>query len=159
MSRLSPKTKRVQKRCYFASQFLMLPGLTVGNHQHEKEGDAYTPLTICQQFYRSGSISPASESFDIDAQVDEGDVRVSRWVQALQRLHIWSCCFLSECLRIYPEPPFSTFTSNPLNFTLHFERCVLNIWPWSTKPDLYIIWRWIKNLSSDVWCVMIGQYL
>ncbi len=46
----------------------------MGNHQHEKEGDAYTPLTICQQFYHNGSISPASESFDIDAQVDEGDV-------------------------------------------------------------------------------------
>uniref|UniRef100_A0A672L1K8 Mucolipin TRP cation channel 3 n=1 Tax=Sinocyclocheilus grahami TaxID=75366 RepID=A0A672L1K8_SINGR len=83
---------------YFASQFLMLPSITVGNHQYEKEGDVYTPLTICQQFYRNGSISPANETFDIDAQVDE------------------------ECLQIYPVPPFSALTTNLLNFTLHFER-------------------------------------
>lgn len=66
-----------KNRFYFASQFLMLPSITVGNHQYEKEGDVYTPLTICQQFYRNGSISPANETFDIDAQVDEGDVCVS----------------------------------------------------------------------------------
>lgn len=73
--KVSPK--KVQKRYYFASQFLMLPSITVGNHQYEKEGDVYTPLTICQQFYHNGSISLANETFDIDAQVDEGDVRVS----------------------------------------------------------------------------------
>uniref|UniRef100_A0A671PWP8 Mucolipin-3-like n=1 Tax=Sinocyclocheilus anshuiensis TaxID=1608454 RepID=A0A671PWP8_9TELE len=56
---------------YTVKQFLMLPSITVGNHQYEKEGDVYTPLTICQQFYRNGSISPANETFDIDAQVDE----------------------------------------------------------------------------------------
>uniref|UniRef100_A0A8C1HEA7 Mucolipin TRP cation channel 3 n=1 Tax=Cyprinus carpio carpio TaxID=630221 RepID=A0A8C1HEA7_CYPCA len=83
---------------FTVKQFLMLPSITVGNHQYEKEGDVYTPLTICQQFYRNGSISPANETFDIDAQVDE------------------------ECLQIYPVPPFSPLTTNPLNFTLHFER-------------------------------------
>uniref|UniRef100_A0A8C1Y604 Mucolipin 3 n=1 Tax=Cyprinus carpio TaxID=7962 RepID=A0A8C1Y604_CYPCA len=83
---------------FTVKQFLMLPSITVGNHQYEKEGDVYTPLTICQQFYRNGSISPANETFDIDAQVDEGDV----------------------C--IYPVPPFSPLRTNPLNFTLHFER-------------------------------------
>uniref|UniRef100_A0A8C1C8J1 Mucolipin TRP cation channel 3 n=1 Tax=Cyprinus carpio carpio TaxID=630221 RepID=A0A8C1C8J1_CYPCA len=56
---------------FTVKQFLMLPSITVGNHQYEKEGDVYTPLTICQQFYRNGSISPANETFDIDAQVDE----------------------------------------------------------------------------------------
>uniref|UniRef100_A0A672L1N2 Mucolipin TRP cation channel 3 n=1 Tax=Sinocyclocheilus grahami TaxID=75366 RepID=A0A672L1N2_SINGR len=62
---------------YTVKQFLMLPSITVGNHQYEKEGDVYTPLTICQQFYRNGSISPANETFDIDAQVDEGDVSLT----------------------------------------------------------------------------------
>lgn len=47
----------------------------MGNHQYEKEGDVYSPLTICQQFYRNGSISPSNETFDINAQVDEGDVQ------------------------------------------------------------------------------------
>ncbi|XP_043086288.1 mucolipin-3 isoform X2 [Puntigrus tetrazona] len=83
---------------YTVRQFLTLPRITVGNHQYQKEGGAYTPLTVCQQFYRNGSVSPANETFDIDAQVDE------------------------ECLQVYPEPPFSTVTSDPLNLTLHFER-------------------------------------
>ncbi|XP_052449063.1 mucolipin-3 isoform X1 [Carassius gibelio] len=83
---------------YTVNQFLKLPSITVGNHQYEKEGDVYSPLTICQQFYRNGSISPSNETFDINAQVDE------------------------ECLQIYPVPPFSTLTTHPLNFTLHFER-------------------------------------
>ncbi|KAK2886127.1 hypothetical protein Q8A67_016964 [Cirrhinus molitorella] len=83
---------------YTVEQFLMLPSITVGNHDYKKEGDVRTPLTVCQQFYRNGSISPANETFDIDAQVEK------------------------ECLQIYPVPPFSTFTTNPLNMTLHFER-------------------------------------
>ncbi|ROL01491.1 Mucolipin-3 [Anabarilius grahami] len=83
---------------YTVEQFLMLPSITVGNHDYEKEGDVYTPLTICQQFYHNGSISPANETFDIDAQVDE------------------------ECSLIYPLHPFSSLTADPLNFTLHFER-------------------------------------
>ncbi|XP_051737155.1 mucolipin-3 [Ctenopharyngodon idella] len=83
---------------YTVEQFLMLPSITVGNHEYEKEGDVYTPLTICQQFYHNGSVSPANETFDIDTQVDE------------------------ECSLIYPQHPFSTLTADPLNFTLHFER-------------------------------------
>ncbi|XP_077074770.1 mucolipin-3 isoform X3 [Siphateles boraxobius] len=83
---------------YTVEQFLMLPSITLGNHEYEKKGAVYTPLSICQQFYQNGSLSPANESFQIDSRVDE------------------------ECLLIYPLHPFSTITANPLNFTLHFER-------------------------------------
>lgn len=79
-------------------QFLMLPNLTVGNHEYQREGDVYTPLTICQQFYSNGSVSPANESFDINTRVNE------------------------ECLQIYPMASFSNPTTYPLNLTLHFER-------------------------------------
>lgn len=127
-----------QKRSFFLTlQFLTLPSITVGNHDYEKEGDVYTPLTICQQFYHNGSISPANESFDIDAQVDEGDVRVSWWDNAQKDLYfavkphqsctfdLIFCWFLSECSLIYPIHPFSALTADPLNFTLHFERYLL----------------------------------
>ncbi|XP_073795597.1 mucolipin-3 isoform X2 [Danio rerio] len=80
---------------HIVQQFLMLPSITVGNHEYEQEGDVYTPLCICQQFYHNGSISPANETFDIDSRVDQ------------------------ECSLIYPQDPF---TESPLNFTLHFER-------------------------------------
>ncbi|XP_067301424.1 mucolipin-3 [Pseudorasbora parva] len=83
---------------YTVEQFLMLPSITVGNHEYEKEGDVYTPLRICQQFYHNGSISPANETFDIDPQVDE------------------------ECLLIYPRHPSSRLSGQTLNFTLHFQR-------------------------------------
>ncbi|XP_056089260.1 mucolipin-3 isoform X2 [Rhinichthys klamathensis goyatoka] len=83
---------------YVVEQFLTLPSITLGNHEYEKKGEVYTPLSVCQQFYHNGSLSPANESFHIDAHVDE------------------------ECLLIYPLHPFSTITANPLNFTLHFER-------------------------------------
>ncbi|KAI7793894.1 putative mucolipin-3 [Triplophysa rosa] len=42
---------------YAVQQFLMLPNTTVGNHEYQREGDVYTPLTVCQQFYSNGSIT------------------------------------------------------------------------------------------------------
>ncbi|XP_056588363.1 mucolipin-3 isoform X3 [Triplophysa dalaica] len=83
---------------YAVQQFLMLPNTTVGNHECQREGDAFTPLTVCQQFYSNGSISPANETFNINAQVDE------------------------ECFKISPMVSSSPLTSHPLNLTLNFER-------------------------------------
>lgn len=54
-------------------QFGHLRNISVGNHAYEKTGLAYTPLSLCQESYRNGSISPANETFDIDAQVDIGN--------------------------------------------------------------------------------------
>ncbi|XP_051517391.1 mucolipin-3 isoform X3 [Myxocyprinus asiaticus] len=86
---------------YAVQQFLMLPNITLGNHEYESVGGVYAPLDICQQFYRNGSISPANETFSIDVQVDE------------------------ECSQIYPMQPFKTLKANPLNLTLHFERLLI----------------------------------
>ncbi|RXN36819.1 mucolipin-3 isoform X2 [Labeo rohita] len=133
---------------YTVEQFLMLPSITVGNHEYEKKGDVYAPLTICQQFYRNGSISPANETFDIDAQVKE------------------------ECLQIYPVKPFSTFTANPLNFTLHFERLLtvtvnftlkainLETVQYHELPDCYefdIMFRTLNVVSESLFSLINGD--
>ncbi|XP_076849705.1 mucolipin-3 isoform X2 [Brachyhypopomus gauderio] len=83
---------------YIVKQFLLLRNITVGNHAYEKDGRFYTPMLVCQQFYHNGSISPANETFEIDAQVEE------------------------ECLEIYPLQPSSTADVNLANFTLQFKR-------------------------------------
>ncbi|KAK1803774.1 hypothetical protein P4O66_020791 [Electrophorus voltai] len=62
---------------HVVKQFLCLRNLTVGNHAYEKDGHFYTPLLVCQQFYHNGSISPANETFEIDAQVEKDEERIS----------------------------------------------------------------------------------
>ena len=44
----------------------------MGNHAYEKNGGSYTPLSLCQEFYQNGSISPGKETFDIDAHIEKG---------------------------------------------------------------------------------------
>ncbi|XP_026886470.2 mucolipin-3 isoform X1 [Electrophorus electricus] len=83
---------------HVVKQFLCLRNLTVGNHAYEKDGHFYAPLLVCQQFYHNGSISPANETFEIDAQVEK------------------------ECLEIYPLQPVSVPDVNLSNFTLQFKR-------------------------------------
>uniref|UniRef100_A0A4W4DZW0 Mucolipin TRP cation channel 3 n=1 Tax=Electrophorus electricus TaxID=8005 RepID=A0A4W4DZW0_ELEEL len=85
---------------HVVKQFLCLRNLTVGNHAYEKDGHFYAPLLVCQQFYHNGSISPANETFEIDAQVEKG----------------------TECLEIYPLQPVSVPDVNLSNFTLQFKR-------------------------------------
>lgn len=58
-------------------QYGHLHNITVGNHAYEKNGTFYTPLSVCQEFYRNGTIFPGSETFEIDAQVDTG---MSAWL-------------------------------------------------------------------------------
>uniref|UniRef100_A0A6Q2XUA8 Uncharacterized protein n=1 Tax=Esox lucius TaxID=8010 RepID=A0A6Q2XUA8_ESOLU len=57
---------------YIVEKYSHLRNITVGNHAYEKIGDTYTPLSLCQEFYRNGSISPANETFKIDAQIETG---------------------------------------------------------------------------------------
>lgn len=54
--------------CVF--QYSQLYNITLGNHEYEKNGTLYTPLLMCQTFYRNGTIYPGNESFEIDAQVE-----------------------------------------------------------------------------------------
>ncbi|CDQ56930.1 unnamed protein product [Oncorhynchus mykiss] len=57
---------------YVIDRFINLQNLTVGNHAYEKIEGEYTPLTLCQEFFRKGSISPGNDTFDIDPHVDKG---------------------------------------------------------------------------------------
>uniref|UniRef100_A0A673GXK0 Mucolipin extracytosolic domain-containing protein n=1 Tax=Sinocyclocheilus rhinocerous TaxID=307959 RepID=A0A673GXK0_9TELE len=121
---------------YFASQFLMLPSITVGNHQYEKEGDVYTPLTICQQFYRNGSISPANETFDIDAQVDEGDVCVTSLLNFNNKPRDLFCILLNQFV-------FFRLLTVTVNFTL--KAINLETVEYHELPDFCRFFPWLNT--------------
>ncbi|XP_006634884.3 mucolipin-3 isoform X1 [Lepisosteus oculatus] len=88
----------VYDHIYFAvNQYLNLHNLTVGNHAYEKLEDVYTPLSVCQAFYKNGSIYPGNETFDIDPQIE------------------------TACIEIYPLQPLGIGTL-PSAFTLDFKR-------------------------------------
>ncbi|KAM9797363.1 mucolipin-3 isoform 1-T3 [Syngnathus typhle] len=55
---------------YVVQQYANLHNTTVGNHEYEKNGIVYTPLTLCQEFYRNGTIYPGNDTFEIDAHVE-----------------------------------------------------------------------------------------
>ncbi|XP_029987630.1 mucolipin-3 isoform X2 [Sphaeramia orbicularis] len=55
---------------YIIQQYGHLHNTTVGNHEYEKDGASYTPLSLCQSYYRNGTIYPGNETFEIDAQVE-----------------------------------------------------------------------------------------
>uniref|UniRef100_A0A3Q2NPP6 Mucolipin TRP cation channel 3 n=1 Tax=Fundulus heteroclitus TaxID=8078 RepID=A0A3Q2NPP6_FUNHE len=57
---------------YIIAQYGLLRNNTVGNHEYEKNGSSYMPLLLCQEFYRNGSIYPGTETFEIDAHVENG---------------------------------------------------------------------------------------
>ncbi|KAM9831543.1 mucolipin-3 [Neosynchiropus ocellatus] len=80
---------------YVIEQFGLLHNTTVGNHEYEKKGPVYTPLSLCQDFYRNGSIFPGNETFEIDAQVE------------------------TDCIKVYPhQSPRDVLP----HFELHFKR-------------------------------------
>uniref|UniRef100_A0A4W4DMJ9 Polycystin cation channel PKD1/PKD2 domain-containing protein n=1 Tax=Electrophorus electricus TaxID=8005 RepID=A0A4W4DMJ9_ELEEL len=80
-------------------RYLNLQNVTVGNHAFETVNGVVTPLSLCQEFYRHGNISPENDSFDIDPHVEK------------------------ECIYIYPmnSMEYEVFP-NDANFTLHFKR-------------------------------------
>ncbi|CAL8306336.1 unnamed protein product [Lota lota] len=51
-------------------QYGRLRNITVGNHEYDKNGALYTPLSLCQEYYRNGTIYPGNDTFEIDAQLD-----------------------------------------------------------------------------------------
>ncbi|XP_015237347.1 mucolipin-3 isoform X2 [Cyprinodon tularosa] len=84
---------------YIIAQYGLLHNITVGNHEYEKNGTSYTPLSLCQEFYRNGSIYPGTETLEIDAHVD------------------------TECLEVYPVTPLS-LRDMFQSFELHFKRLI-----------------------------------
>ncbi|KAM6948247.1 mucolipin-3 [Aplochiton taeniatus] len=84
---------------HIVHQFMNLQSLTTGNHAYETIDGMYTPLSLCHEFYRNGSISPDNETFAIDPHV------------------------VKECISIYPMQPFDNNSlTRQLNFTLDFQR-------------------------------------
>ncbi|XP_029004355.1 mucolipin-3 [Betta splendens] len=82
---------------YIVEQYGLLHNITVGNHEYRRTGDAYAPLSLCQEFYREAAISPGNETVVIDAQIK------------------------TECHEVYPTYRPSLQKAIP-HFELHFKR-------------------------------------
>nr|XP_043900197.1 mucolipin-3 isoform X1 [Solea senegalensis] len=82
---------------YVIEQYELLHNITTGNHEYEKIGAAYTPLSLCQEYYRNGTIYPGNETFEIDAQVQ------------------------TDCVEVYPKKNLSQWEVLP-KYELHFKR-------------------------------------
>lgn len=82
---------------YILKQYGRLHNITVGNHEYEKNDGMYTPLSVCQEFYRNGTIYPGNDTFEIDAHVE------------------------TECFNVYPmyDPTLQKVLPG---FELHFKR-------------------------------------
>uniref|UniRef100_A0AAX7TM32 Polycystin cation channel PKD1/PKD2 domain-containing protein n=1 Tax=Astatotilapia calliptera TaxID=8154 RepID=A0AAX7TM32_ASTCA len=80
-------------------QYTNLQNLTVGNLAYELINGDYTPLTLCQVFYRNSTIDPENDTFDIDPHIDK------------------------DCISIHPMQSLSndTLATHP-NFSLDFRR-------------------------------------
>ncbi|KAK9979021.1 hypothetical protein ABG768_012468 [Culter alburnus] len=84
---------------YVIRRYLHLQNLTVDNHAFERIDDMFTPLSLCQDFYRHAKISPASET----------------------GLYHSSSKF--KCISIYPISPYKNDSlDNDMNLTLDFQR-------------------------------------
>ncbi|KAG8014248.1 Mucolipin-3 [Nibea albiflora] len=84
---------------YTKADYLNLQNLTVGNLAYEVAEGQYTPLSVCQEFYRNSSIDPGNDTFDIDPHIDK------------------------DCISIYPVRSFDG-NSMPehVNLSLDFKR-------------------------------------
>ncbi|KAF7662164.1 hypothetical protein LDENG_00244870 [Lucifuga dentata] len=82
---------------YVIEQYGHLNNITVGNHEYEKTGVFYAPLSLCQEYYKNGTIYPGNETLDIDIQVN------------------------IDCIKIYPMHS-QPLQEVPPNFELHFKR-------------------------------------
>ncbi|XP_077373384.1 mucolipin-3 [Festucalex cinctus] len=84
---------------YIIDRYIKLQNLTVGNLAYERVDGEYTPLLVCQEFYRNSNIDPGNETFYIDPHID------------------------TDCFSIYPVLPLDNNSqATPLNFSLDFRR-------------------------------------
>uniref|UniRef100_A0A8D3D9M4 Polycystin cation channel PKD1/PKD2 domain-containing protein n=1 Tax=Scophthalmus maximus TaxID=52904 RepID=A0A8D3D9M4_SCOMX len=56
---------------HVVNRYISLQNLTVGNLAYERVDGEFTPLSLCQDFYRNSSIDPGNETFDIDPHIDK----------------------------------------------------------------------------------------
>ncbi|XP_022613601.1 mucolipin-3-like isoform X2 [Seriola dumerili] len=84
---------------YIINRYIDLQNLTVGNLAYERADGEYTPLSVCQEFYRNSSIDPGNGTFDIDPHIDK------------------------DCISIYPVQLFGNRSlATHFNFSLDFKR-------------------------------------
>ncbi|KAM7379502.1 hypothetical protein PAMP_005049 [Pampus punctatissimus] len=84
---------------YIINRYINLQNLTVGNLAYERADGEYTPLSVCQEFYRNSSTDPGNETFHIDPHIDE------------------------DCISIYPTLSFHNGSlATHTNFSLDFKR-------------------------------------
>uniref|UniRef100_A0A8C6P8P0 Mucolipin TRP cation channel 3 n=1 Tax=Nothobranchius furzeri TaxID=105023 RepID=A0A8C6P8P0_NOTFU len=95
---LYTKTEVYEHIYYIIDRYMNLQNLTLGNLAYEMDEDDYTPLSICQRFYKNVTIDPGRDTFDIDPQIDK------------------------DCISINPEPSLDSSLETKLNFSLDFKR-------------------------------------
>ncbi|XP_034558529.1 mucolipin-3 [Notolabrus celidotus] len=84
---------------YIINRYINLQNLTVGNLAYERTDGKYTPLSVCQEFYRNGSIDPGNETFHIDPHIDK------------------------DCVSIFPvQSVDNSSVATLVNFSLDFKR-------------------------------------
>ncbi|CAH2310441.1 mucolipin-3 isoform X1 [Pelobates cultripes] len=83
--------------------YLDLKNVSVGNHDYDIDGGEQSGLTICQHFYKQGSVFPGNETFDIDPEIE------------------------TECRSIKPASSVGDLSEDNgwYNMTLHFYRLVM----------------------------------
>ncbi|XP_021412901.1 mucolipin-1 [Oncorhynchus mykiss] len=87
---------------YAVDQYLMLPETTVGRYAYVYGvGVNGSALSLCQQYYKKGSIDPANDTFNIDPHV------------------------IADCVGVNPlSVPRAPFGSDYKNFTLKFHKLI-----------------------------------
>ncbi|KAM3604760.1 uncharacterized protein V6R79_015870 [Siganus canaliculatus] len=84
---------------YIVHRYINLQNLTVGNLAYDMVDKKYTPLSVCQEFYRNSSIDPGNETFDIDPHID------------------------TDCISIYPMQSMDNSSlQTTMNFSFDFKR-------------------------------------
>ncbi|XP_061879659.1 mucolipin-3-like [Entelurus aequoreus] len=84
---------------YVIDRYARLQNLTTGNLAYERTEGKYTPLIVCQEFYRNSNIDLQNETFCVDPHID------------------------TDCFSIYPVQSLENITlATPLNFSLDFRR-------------------------------------
>ncbi|XP_018417363.1 PREDICTED: mucolipin-3 isoform X2 [Nanorana parkeri] len=84
------------------TRYLELRNISVGNHAYDREEGGRHGMTVCQYFYKRGSIFPGNETFDIDPNIEK------------------------ECFFVEPMTPINdpTLDEQFWNLTLDFYRLV-----------------------------------
>uniref|UniRef100_A0A6Q2YW62 Uncharacterized protein n=1 Tax=Esox lucius TaxID=8010 RepID=A0A6Q2YW62_ESOLU len=97
------RQRELYSHIYYAiDQYLALPQTALGRYAYVRgEGVNGSALSLCQRYYKRGSIEPVNDTFDIDPQV------------------------FTDCIGVdpLPDPPSPDYRDYK-NFTLHFYKLI-----------------------------------